>query len=123
MKNNSFKIPVSILLSSIACFAIGIYGALPWWSFMITNFIVALAIPQKPWVAFLAGALGVGSIWAGLATGIDLANHHILSTKVANILPLNGSYVLLIIVTGIVGALLGGLSSLTGSFIRVRKGA
>ena len=118
MKNNSFKIPVSILLSSVACFAIGIYGALPWWSFMITNFIVALAIPQKQWVAFLTGALGVGAIWAGLATGIDMANNHLLSTKVATILPLNGSYVLLIAITGIVGFLLGGMSSLTASYLR-----
>jgi len=123
MNIDKFKFPVTIFLSAIVTFAIGLYGIFPWWSFVVTNFIIAIAVPQKPWVAFLAGALGVGSIWAGLATGIDLANHHILSTKVANILPLNGSYVLLIIVTGIVGALLGGLSSLTGSFIRVRKGA
>lgn len=118
MKNNTFKIPVSILLSAIACFAIGLYGALPWWSFMVTNFLIALAIPQKPWVAFLTGALGVGAIWAGLATGIDMANNHLLSTKVANILPLHGSYVLLILITGIVGFLLGGMSSLTASYLR-----
>lgn len=118
MKNNTFKIPVSILLSSIACFAIGIYGAIPWWSFMITNFIIALAIPQKPWVSFLTGALGVGAIWAGLATGIDMANHHLLSTKVAQILPLNGSYVVLIIITGLVGFLLGGMASLTAAYLR-----
>ncbi len=118
MKNNTFKIIVSILLSAIACFAIGLYGELPWWSFMVTNFFIALAIPQKPWVAFITGALGVGAIWAGLATGIDMANHHLLSTKVANILPLNGSYVLLILITAIVGFLLGGMSSLTASYLR-----
>ncbi|MCE2844968.1 MAG: hypothetical protein RLZZ328_779 [Bacteroidota bacterium] len=118
MKNNTFKIPVSILLSSMACFAIGLYGALPWWSFMVTNFIVAIAIPQKPWVAFLTGALGVGAIWAGLATGMDMANNHLLSSKVATILPLNGSYVLLIVITGLVGFLLGGMSSLTASYLR-----
>jgi hypothetical protein len=41
-----------------------------------------------------------------------------LSTKVANILPLGGSYIALIVVTATVGALLGGLASLTGSFVR-----
>jgi hypothetical protein len=60
----------------------------------------------------------VGAIWAGLATGIDMANNHLLSTKVANILPLQGSYVLLILITGIVGFLLGGMSSLTASYLR-----
>jgi hypothetical protein len=37
---------------------------------------------------------------------------------VAQILPLGGSYIALIAVTAIVGALLGGLASLTGSFVR-----
>ena len=118
MKNNTFKIPVSILLSAITCFAIGIYGALPWWSFVVTNFIIALAIPQKPWISFFTGALGVGAIWAGLATGIDMANKHLLSTKVANILPLHGSYVALIIITALVGFLLGGMASLTAAYLR-----
>jgi hypothetical protein len=118
MKNNTFKIPVTILLSAIACFAIGIYGALPWWSFVVTNFIIALAIPQKPLVSFLTGALGVGAIWAGLATGIDMANNHLLSSKVAQILPLNGSYVLLIVITALIGFLLGGMASLTAAYLR-----
>jgi len=66
----------------------------------------------------LTGALGVGAIWAGLATGIDMANNHLLSTKVANILPLHGSYVLLIVITAVVGFLIGGMASLTASFLR-----
>ena len=118
MKNNTFKIPVTILLSAIACFAIGIYGALPWWSFVVTNFIIALAIPQKPLVSFFTGALGVSAIWAGLATGIDIANNHLLSSKVAQILPLNGSYVLLIVITALIGFLLGGMASLTAAYLR-----
>jgi len=118
MKNNTFKIPVTILLSAIACFAIGIYGALPWWSFVVTNFIIALAIPQKPLVSFLTGALGVGAIWAGLATGIDMANNHLLSSKVAQILPLNGSYVLLIVITAFIGFILGGMAFLTAAYLR-----
>ena len=118
MKNNTIKIPASILLSALATFAIGMYTSLPWWSFAVTNFIIALAIPQKPWVSFLTGALGVGAIWAGLATGIDMANHHLLSTKVANVLPLHGSYIALIIITAIVGALVGGLASLSGAYLK-----
>jgi len=53
-----------------------------------------------------------------LALVIDTQNNHILSVKVANILPLKGSYIALIIITSIVGFLLGGLSSLTGYFVR-----
>lgn len=115
------KFIISILLSALLTYAIGIYGNLPWWSFVITNLFISIAIPQKSLLSFASGALGVGLLWAGLAFGIDAANNHILSTKVANILPLKGSYIGLIILTTIVGALLGGLASLTGSFVRARK--
>lgn len=112
------KFILSILLVGLVTFAIGIYGTLPWWSFVVTNLIIAIALPIRPMQSFAAGALGVGALWAGLAFGIDLANNHILSTKVAQILPLGGSYIALILVTALVGALLGGLGSLTGSFVR-----
>jgi len=112
------KFILSIVLVALVTYAIGIYGNLPWWSFVVTNLIIAIALPIKPLQSFIAGALGVGALWAGLAFGIDLANNHILSSKVAQILPLGGSYIALIAVTAIVGALLGGLASLTGSFVR-----
>ena len=114
------KFIISILLSGLLTYAVGIYGDLPWWSFVITNLLIAVAIPQKPLMAFAAGAIGVGLLWAALALSIDMANNHILSTKVATILPLNGSYSSLIIVTALLGAILGGLASLTGSFVRAR---
>ena len=112
------KFILSIFLVGLVTYAIGIYGTLPWWSFVVTNLIISIALPIKPLQSFIAGALGVGALWAGLAFGIDLANNHILSTKVAQILPLGGSYIALILVTAFVGALLGGLASLTGSFVR-----
>lgn len=112
------KFILSIFLVALVTFAVGIYGNLPWWSFVVTNVIIAIGLPIKPLQSFFAGALGVGALWAGLAFGIDLANNHILSTKVAQILPLGGSYIALIIVTAVVGALLGGLASLTGAFVR-----
>ena len=117
------KFIISILLSGLLTYAVGIYGDLPWCSFVITNLLIAVAIPQKPLMAFAAGAIGVGLLWAALALSIDMANNHILSTKVATILPLNGSYSSLIIVNALLGAILGGLASLTGSFVRARKGA
>ena len=112
------KFIITILVSALLTYAVGIYGNLPWWSFVITNLLVAAAIPQKPFLSFLSGALGVGWLWMTLAIILDQGNDHILSTKVAQILPLKGSYVLLITITSIVGALLGGLAALTGSYTR-----
>ena len=121
MKNIStdhLKFVVSILLSALMGYAIGIYGNLPWWSFVVTNFIIAIAMNQKPGKSFLSGALGIGLLWLSLAFVIDNQNQHILSIKVASILPLKGSFQALIGLTAFVGFLLGGLSSLSGSFVR-----
>lgn len=124
MKSNQsaiIKFLMATIVSALLAYAIGIYGNLPWWSFVISNFIVAIAIDQKPWKAFISGALGVGLLWLTLALMIDQQNGHLLSTKVANILPLKGSTTALIAITAFVGFLLGGLSSLSGSYVRKAK--
>jgi hypothetical protein len=112
------KIIISILLTALLAYAVGIYGNLPWWCFVLTNLLVAIAIPQKSIHSFLVGFISIGLLWTLLAIGIDQGNNHLLSIKVANILPLKGSYVSLIVLTGFIGALVGGLASLTGSFVR-----
>jgi len=112
------KIIVAIVLTGFLAYVVGVYSALPWWSFAITSLLVAFVIPQRPGKAFLTGFLGLFLLWAGMALMKDAANDHILATKVAGILPLGGSYLVLILVTGIVGGLVSGLAALTGSFMR-----
>ena len=124
MKSNQsaiIKFLMATILSALLAYAIGIYGNLPWWSFVISNFIIAIAIDQKPLKAFISGAFGVGLLWLTLALMIDQQNGHLLSTKVANILPLKGSTSALIAITAFVGFILGGLSSLSGSYVRKAK--
>ena len=124
MKSNQsaiIKFLMATIVSALLAYAIGIYGNLPWWSFVISNFIIAIAIDQKPLKAFISGALGVGLLWLSLALMIDQQNGHLLSTKVANILPLKGSTSALIAITAFVGFILGGLSSLSGSYVRKAK--
>ena len=124
MKSNQsaiIKFLMATIVSALLAYAIGIYGNLPWWSFVISNFIIAIAIDQKPLKALISGALGVGLLWLTLALMIDQQNGHLLSTKVANILPLKGSTSALIAITAFVGFILGGLSSLSGSYVRKAK--
>lgn len=108
----------ALVLTAILGFAVGIYGTLPWWSFAITSFIVAVAIHQRAGKAFLAGFLGMFSLWVILAMIKDTPNDHLLATKIAALLPLGGSYMALILVTGIVGGLVAGLAGLSGSYFR-----
>lgn len=118
-KKANMKFTISLLLTALLGFAIPLY--LPWWSFAITSAIVAVAIPQKAWVAFITGFAGLFILWGVFAIIIDVNNEHLLSQKIANILPLNGSYTLLILITALVGALVSGFAALTGSFARSIK--
>jgi hypothetical protein len=114
------KFITSIILTALLSYAIGLFTSLPWWSFAITSLVVAMAIHQKPFKSFAAAFISLFLLWGILAVMIDSANEHILSKKVAQILPLGGSSVVLIIVTGVVGGLVAGFAALTGSYLRKR---
>jgi hypothetical protein len=109
------KFIVALVLTALLGFLLPIF--LPWWSFAITSFFVAVFIHQRPWRSFLAGFAALLLLWGIYATIIDNINRHILSTKVAQILPFNGSYTALIITTAIIGGLLSGMAALTGSYL------
>lgn len=111
------KIITATLLTFILSFIAGIYIEF-WWSFVIISFLVGLFIHQKPFKAFLSGFLGLFLLWGVLSFWIDWKNNSILSTKIATLLPLSGSPILLIIVTAFVGGLLSGTSALNGSLLR-----
>jgi hypothetical protein len=61
--------------------------------------------------------LGIGLLWLGWALWADMANDHILSSKMAALFKLP-NYILFIVVTVFVGALVGGLSALSGALVK-----
>jgi hypothetical protein len=111
------KFVVALLLTALLSFAIGLFAELPWWSFALCAFIVALAIHQKGWKAFLSAFLALVILWGGLAAYYDLRNEHLLSGKIATLFSL-GNSILLILVTALVGGLVAGFAALTGSYLR-----
>jgi hypothetical protein len=113
------KFFITTLLIALLSFLSGLY--LPWWFFALAACLISALIPQRPFLAFLSGFLALFLLWGGLAWGIDTANNSILSGKIAQILPLGGSSFLLILVTGFIGALVGGGAALAGSFLTTRK--
>lgn len=112
------KFITAIILTVLTGFIAGILSFSPWWGFAITTFLVAVLVHQKAGKAFLAGFLGIFLLWAGLAWWMDMKNNSILSHKIAQILPLNGNSLLLILITGLVGGLVAGFAAMTGSFLR-----
>ena len=109
------KFITALVLTALLGYLLPIF--LPWWSFAITSFLVAVFIHQHPWRSFLAGFIALLLLWGIYSTIIDNANQHILSTKVAQILPFKGSYIALIVTTAIIGGLLSGMAALTGSYL------
>ncbi len=110
------KFLTATLLTLLLAFVSGLY--LPWWGIAIVALLVAAIVHQKAGKAFLSGFLGLFLLWGGLAFWIDMKNDHILSKKIAAILPLGGNSILLILVTALVGGLVAGFAAMSGSFLR-----
>ena len=106
---------LALLLTTFLAIALGTF--LPWWSIAIAAFSVALAVPIKAGLSFLAGFLGVFVGWAAIAMIRDTTNEGILSQKIATIFPLGGSSVALIMLSGFIGALVGGFAALAGAYL------
>jgi hypothetical protein len=107
---------LATLLTASLSFIAGLY--LPWWSIAIVAFLVALLIKQRIEWAYLAAFTSIFLLWGGLALVIDIKNRSILSHKIAEIFPLNGSTFLIILVTAFVGALVAGFAAMSGSSLR-----
>lgn len=107
---------LATLLTAALAYIAGMF--LPWWSIAIVAFIVAFLFMQNIGAGFLSGFAGIFILWGLLALWIDIKNESILSQKIAQLFPLGGSSVLLILVTALVGALVGGFAAMAGSSLR-----
>jgi hypothetical protein len=113
------KFIIAVLLTVLLGFALPLY--LPWWSFAITSFLVAVIIKQLPGKSFLAGFIAIALLWGIQAATLDANNGHLLSHKVALLLPFNGSGAALLFTTMIIGGLVSGMAALTGSYVVIKK--
>lgn len=110
---------LATLLIAVLSFIAGLY--LPWWSIALVAFVIGFLIPQGIGRSFLSGFTGIFLLWALLALWIDWKNESILSHKIAQLFPLGGHSVLLILVTALIGALVGGFAAMSGASLRPRQ--
>ena len=110
------KFVATIFLTALLAFAVGTF--MPWWSIALVSFLIAMCLYQKPAIAWLSGFLGILLLWSLLAFWIDTQNESILSKRMAEVFPLGGSSFLLILITALVGAIIGGLAALSGCYLR-----
>ncbi|WP_343703026.1 hypothetical protein [Chitinophaga sp.] len=112
---------LSLLLTALLGYILGIF--LDWWSVALAAFVIALLYPQPPGKAFISGFLAVFLLWGVLATVMDVRNDHILATRMANLILQSPSPGLMVVITAVLGGIVGALSALSASVLRYRKPA
>lgn len=110
---NPWLLPILILVLAAA-----VQLDLPWWSLAVVAFVVGLAIAPTGRVAFWAGFSGGGLSWVLPAAWLAYQNEGLLAHRMAQLLPLGGSVVALVLVAGVVAGLAGGLAALAGTWLR-----
>ncbi|HTL10262.1 MAG TPA: hypothetical protein VL307_18440 [Chitinophagaceae bacterium] len=113
------KFVASVLLTALLSFIICLF--MDWWGIALASFMVALLIHQSPLHSFLTGSIALVLLWGGLSWWIDMKNHHVLSHKIAQVLPFGGSGFLMILVTALIGGLVAGFAALAASYARAKK--
>ncbi|PIO48108.1 MAG: penicillin acylase family protein [[Chlorobium] sp. 445] len=88
-----------------------------WWLWWLIAFIVALLLISRAWLGFVVGAVLVGGVWLGIALSLLGSTSDLIATKIAVLLQLP-SPSLLVVATGILGFIIGGLGGATGSALR-----
>lgn len=109
------KFLLTVLL--IALLSAGAEYFMPWWSAAAVCFLVSLFVKQGAGRAFMIGFCGVGLLWLALALRADMANNHILSAKMAVLFHMP-NYGLFVVVTVVIGGLVGGLAALCGALVK-----
>lgn len=111
----TFKIIIKTLL--IASLAYILQHVFPWWIIAVSGFLINFIVYSKGASSFLSGFLGVGLLWYFTAWITNVNYGTVLSDRIAQIFYLPGPG-WLILVTAVIGGLVGGFGGLTGSHLR-----
>ncbi|TVT38565.1 hypothetical protein FNT36_20500 [Hymenobacter setariae] len=91
---------------------------LPWWTIAPLCFGLAAGLGGSGGRAFGAGFMGIGLGWLLTAGWLNLRSAGLLSHRVAQLLPLGGNSWVLVLVTAVLGGLVGGVAALAGCWAR-----
>ncbi|WP_428330531.1 hypothetical protein [Mucilaginibacter sp.] len=103
------------LIILILSFASGYF--LPWWVVAIAAFLSAFIIGKTSGQSFLSGFSAVFIGWTVLALFKSIPNDHMLAKKVATLFQLP-NWILLLLITAIIGGVIGGMAALSGVLLR-----
>jgi hypothetical protein len=103
------------LLSALVVVFLNIVA--PYWAVMIALTVLAGIIRPSVWGGFFGGGLGMGLIWLGQTVYISAVTSSTLPDKMGALMGL-GSGLNLMLLTAVLGFILGGFSGLLGVMFR-----
>jgi hypothetical protein len=105
----------NIFLGALLILALGqvSHFGLPWWILVVIAALVGGWLTRSVWQAFFAGFLGGSLLWSIAALIQDNANNSALAEKVGQLF-LGVSSTQLILLTGLLGGIMGALGAITG---------
>ncbi|MCF8463264.1 MAG: hypothetical protein K9G41_00370 [Flavobacteriales bacterium] len=110
--NLLIRIAIIVVLGAIA------QTYLPWWSAVVIALLVEAFVGKADNTSFFSGFYGLTIPWMVLATYIDVRSESLLTVRILELFKLPQFSFVLIIVTGLVGGLIGGVGTLTGGWIK-----
>lgn len=90
---------------------------LPWWLVAVFAFLAALFLGKTSGQSFWSGFGGVFVAWAIIALIKSIPNDNILAQRVTKLFQLP-NWVLILLITAVIGGLVGGMSALSGILIK-----
>ncbi len=110
---------LSFVFTVVLAYLLGVF--FDWWTVAIAPFLVALLWRQSPKRALGTGFLAIFLLWGAMALTKDIPNHHILSTRMGILILKTGAPALMILLSALLGGIIGGLSAWSGSLLARKK--
>ena len=109
------KLIIRIIAIGVLTYFVSPFGS--WWMAMVSSFLICFMLPSSGLIAFIAGFLGVGLVWLGSAWDLDVENSSAFSSRIAEVMQM-GKPLILILFSGAIGGISGGVAAITGSSFR-----
>ena len=106
-----------LILLFIVALSLPAFWGLPWWALALIGIVAGWWFRSSARAGFLGGFLAGFLLWGGLSFFYNWSNDGILSARIGALFQGIGSGTL-ILITGLIGGLLAGLSVLSGHFAR-----
>ena len=111
-----------LLIIIVSCFIAQSF--LPWWIIAPVCLIASFFFSSSKKQAFWSGFAGVFILWLVKILSLSLPNEHLLANKVGQVFMLpesNYNWIILLIVSSVIGGMVGGLSCLAGNSFKKLK--